>query len=951
MNTPLATYRLQFHPGFGFAQALVALPYLKRLGISHVYASPIFAARPGSEHGYDVCDHQRLNPELGGEEGFAKLRAAARDLGLFWIQDIVPNHMAVAGENRTLVDLLENGEASRFHPFFDIDWDHPLEGLKGRMLAPFLGDLYGRTLEKGEISLGFDEDGFFARYYSLRLPLALDTYPLLLTRGLGALRARLGRDDPDFLKFTGVLYAIKNLPAESLEERYDQISFIKRMLHELYAQSEAVRGHMDAVLREANDEASRDLLDDILARQRFRLSYWKVAGEEINYRRFFSINDLISLRVENEAVFDHSHRMILERVASGDFDGLRVDHVDGLYDPSAYLRRLRDKAGDIYLTVEKILIGNEPLPAFWPVQGATGYEFLNTVTSLLVEPSNARAFGRAYVGYAGRRPPLARIVAEKKRGIIATHLSGDVDNLARLVKNVASRDRHAFDITLPALRQAIAELLTAFPVYRTYLSRDSFRPADLGYIREAVRQSRKASPLLASEFDFLERFLLLDFPERLGQEERGQWLHIAMRFQQMTGPLMAKGLEDTAFYVHNRLICLNEVGGEPGRFGLPLDEAHAILAERARDWPKAMNATATHDTKRGEDARARLAALSQFPGEWRELLRALTRALAKSRRKAQAANGPPGDPDAAQDVTQDAAQDIPTRNDEYMIAQAALAALPFGGAGKDRFRERLEAFLVKALREGKENTGWLRPDEEYEKTALETARRLFRPGKNAFAKACQALLATLTRPGVTASLCQTLLKIAAPGIPDIYQGTELWDFSFVDPDNRRPVDFAARESLLAHMEAAFADNPERLVRELLATPEDGRVKLFALWRGLSLRRSQTALFAEGSYEPVAVEGPGAACVFAFARRLGPALALAILPVRAAPLFGGDYPLGARWGETRLVLPEESLDGPPPLMINAFTDKRLPRGRIVFVRDALSDFPVSLLTGEPDRTTS
>ncbi|EPR39839.1 malto-oligosyltrehalose synthase [Desulfovibrio sp. X2] len=936
MNVPSATYRLQFSPAFGFKEAEAVLPYLARLGISHIYASPVFAARPGSAHGYDVCDHQRLNPELGGEEGFTRLRALARELGLSWIQDIVPNHMAVDGGNRMLVDLLENGEASRFHGFFDIDWDHPLESLKGRMLAPFLGGFYGHTLEHGEIGLGFDQDGFFARYWELRLPLALETYPLLLTHGLAGLRAGLGRTHTDYLKLTGVLYAIRNLSAESPRERYEQISFIKGMLWELCEASAEVRGHVDSVLAEANsggEDGSWDFLDEVLARQRFRLSYWKVAGEEINYRRFFSINDLISLNVQKEEVFDHTHRMILSRLASGDFDGLRVDHIDGLYDPSTYLRTLRAKAGEAYIAVEKILSRDEPLPAFWPVQGTTGYDFAAAATGLLVDPAAERDFDRAYRGHAGPLPRRAQVVAAKKRRIIETHLSGDVDNLARLVKSVSSRDRDAFDITLTALRQAIAELLVAFPVYRAYLSRDSFRPADLSYIREAVRRSRQAEPLLSAEFDFLERFLLLDFPERMGQEERGQWLHIVMRFQQMTGPLMAKGLEDTAFYVLNRLPCLNEVGGDPGRFGLAVDEAHAFFSGRAKDWPATMNATATHDTKRGEDARARLAALTGLPGAWRAALKSFVRAMAPRRRTTASGTA------------------APTRNDEYLIMLSMLACWPWEGPRADDFPRRMQEFLQKALREGKENSGWLRPDEEYEAACREAVDALLRPGRNAFARAMQALVDSLARPAVAASLSQLALKLAAPGVPDVYQGTELWDLSFVDPDNRRPVDFDLRARMLAEMEEAFADNPEKLVRTLLARPEDGRVKLFALWRGLLARKNAPELFARGGYEPMEVEGPGAARLFAFARRLPPGdpaagqagsdTAIVLAPVRTGPLFGTDYPLGAPWGETRL----KALDGLPEVVFNAFTGESLPLSRALLPRESLARFPAALLLGQ------
>lgn len=931
MNPPLvATYRIQLGPGFGFARCREVLPYLVRLGVSHIYASPVFRARPGSAHGYDVCDHNAINPELGGMEEFVALLEQARDLGLAWIQDIVPNHMAVSGDNRMLVDLMENGAASRYGAFFDIDWEHPWERLRGRMLAPFLGDFYGRTLERGEIVLRYDAEGFHVRYYDLRLPIRLDSYPRILTHRLDRLHENLPRSDPDFVKLLGVLYTLKTLPTgEPPEERYGQIAFAKGMLHELYQGCAPFCEHVERNLAEFNGAGGQgperfDLLDGLLAEQLFRLSSWKVAGQEINYRRFFSINHLISMRVEEEKVFKHTHALILDLVRRGLFAGLRVDHIDGLFDPSGYLRRLRDHAPEAHVWVEKVLIGDEELPAFWPVQGTTGYDFLNACQGLFVHSGHARAFERIHAMFAGRRITLAGVLPGAKARILAAHMAGDVDNMARLVNSVSGRDRHGFDITFNALKQAIAELIVHFPVYRTYLSHGSFRPADLSYIRQGLRAARRARPDLAFEFDFLERFLLLQFDERMCEEDRRQWTHFVMRFQQVTGPVMAKGMEDTAFYVANRLLCLNEVGGDPDSFGAEPEAWDRFIRTRQEHWPLALNATATHDTKRGEDARARLAALSEFPEAWEEALRRFSRITA---RRAKATSERPAlDP-----------------NDLYLLFQSLLASWPFAEAKRREFTGRFTAFLVKAVREGKENSNWLSPHESYEQGLVRFAQSILRPGRrNAFLREFTPLWERTALHGAAVSLAQTLLKIAAPGVPDFYQGGELWDFSMVDPDNRRPVDFAARTRLLDGLERDLAANPERLFRELLARYGDGRIKLLLIHRALAARRRHPELFIRGACEPLVFEGARAGQAFGFLRRSGEAAALAVVPRLAAAAAPGRFPLAEFWEDTRLLLPE-GLPGP---VREALTGTTLPANNAVYLKDALARLPAALiLAGE------
>jgi (1->4)-alpha-D-glucan 1-alpha-D-glucosylmutase len=931
MNAPVATYRVQFTKDFDFARCQDILDYLAALGVSHIYASPIFRARPGSTHGYDVCDHREINPELGGETGFRTLAAAAAKRGIGWIQDIVPNHMAVSGENRMLVDVLENGPSSRYYQSFDIDWDHPYESIKGRMLAPFLGNFYGRVLEAGEIGIGFDADGFFVRYYDLRFPLRIDSYVRLLTLGLGRLRAKTGRDSPEFIKLLGVLYTIKSLPAEdSRDERYDQIFFVKQMLFELFEQSASVRAHILANLALANGTAEtgegedrRALLESLLAEQYFRLSYWKVAGEEINYRRFFSINDLISLRVEEEAVFRQSHGKLFELVREGLFSGLRVDHIDGLYDPARYLRRLREAVGDVYLVVEKICVAGEPLPAFWPVAGSTGYDFMNAVCGLYVDTTREKAFARIYAGFTGRRQRPEDVVVWKKRRIIETHMYGDVENLARLINAVSSLDRQGFDITLRSTKRALTEVLAHFPVYRTYISPGAIRPADIDYVRTAIRRAKRHNADLAYELDFLERFLLLQYDANLSDEQKAQWTRFAMRFQQVSGPLMAKGVEDTAFYVLNRLLCLNEVGGEPGRFGQTPQAFHEAMTARARQWPRAMSATATHDAKRGEDARLRLAALSELPDAWRGALAKFYRI--NLRRKTPLSDRP-----------------APDKNDEYLLYQTLLGHYPDRPEDLPGFGGRLAAYFVKAVREGKEHSTWLSPDLEYEKTLTDFAAMLLDEAPDsAFMGVFLPLCRRLTRIGYSYGLAQVVLKAACPGVPDIYQGVECWDLSFVDPDNRRPVDFLVREKTLGELDAAFAADPVALCHRLLASPEDGCIKLFTLWRALAARGADPELFTVGAYAPAAFAGSLAGNAFGFWRAFEGRMALAVVPWRIADLGAaqGSFVLGEAWEDARVAdLPE----GWGPLT-DVMTGRTF-SGEGLMLKELLRDFPVALLTG-------
>lgn len=896
MKVPATTYRLQFTPQFGFTDAEAVLGYLRELGITDIYASPIFHARSGSMHGYDIVDPNRLNPELGSEADFTALIERARHCDFGWLQDIVPNHMAYDWQNRMLMDVLENGQASPFADFFDIDWNHPYENMKAKILAPFLGGFYGECLEKGEIILSYDQGGLSVGYFAMKFPLSIESYSEVLTQDLVGLRKRLGADDFDFIKFLGVLYALKNIaPKEESGERTDQIVFVKHMLWELYNSKGEIQEFIDTNINRFNGTPgvpeSFNLLDRLLAQQWYRLAFWKVAAEELDYRRFFNINELISLRVEDEKVFRHTQALAIKLAREGKFTGLRIDHVDGLYDPLGYLQRLRREAGDVYLTVEKILGFDEELPARWPIEGTTGYEFLNFVSGLFCARRQRRKFNQIYSRFAEFEDPCSAVISEKKRLIIGKYMAGDIEGLANLLKGVSSHDRHAADITLYGLKRALVEVLTFFPVYRSYVSSDSFTAQDRRELGTAIARAKEANAGLLLELNFIERFLLLDFPAHLTAEEKARWTDFVMRFQQLTGPLMAKGFEDTTLYVYNRLLSLNDVGGMPDRFGVTVDEFHDFIQRRKGHWPRAMNTTATHDTKRGEDARARINVLSELPEEWDECLKTWSKINRAKKTKIKG-------------------EEAPDRNDEYFLYQTLIGAYPVGAGGHVDFLERLRAYLVKAVREAKVHTEWLKPDLAYEEAFTHFVTELLVPAENnRFLSEFVPFARRIAQCGMYNSLCQTLLKLAVPGVADCYQGTELWDLSFVDPDNRRPVDFAGRQRMLRELKISESKDRGAPLRDLLAEWPDGRIKLYLLHKLLSFRRDHRDLFDAGEYLPLQATGDMADRICAFARRKDPSWALAIVPcLIGREIYRGDTPLGEEfWRGTVLNLPEPAPD--------------------------------------------
>jgi (1->4)-alpha-D-glucan 1-alpha-D-glucosylmutase len=931
MRIPVATYRLQFTPDFDFDAAIAVAPYLAELGVSDLYASPILTPRRGSQHGYDVVDCHAINPELGGMERFEMLSQVLKQHSLGWVQDIVPNHMAFDSQNQVLVDVLENGPDSPYHEFFDINWNHLYEGIRGRVLAPFLGKFYGDCLESGELQLRYSEQGFAVHYYEFRFPIRIESYYRVISYDLARLRNQLGRSHPYFIKLLGGLYLLKYIPAgEEGQERYNQISFIKQLLWELWNSAPEVRGFIEENIRIFNGEKGKpesfDLLDSLLDEQFFRLSYWKVGNEELNYRRFFTINDLISLRIEEKKVFDFTHELILQLVAEGKINGLRVDHIDGLYDPAQYLQRLRAQAQYVYLVVEKILEHGEELPVSWPCQGTSGYDFLGAVNSLFCQSDSEAAFTALYHGFIGNPTSCAMLIDCNKRMIVDKHLAGDIDNLAHLLKRISERYRYASDFTLYGLQVALIEIMVQFPVYRSYIGRAGVSRADQDCIRQVIERARPQIPDFRNELEFIKRFLCLEFDDHMAAEDKDQWLHFVMRLQQFTGPLMAKGVEDTVFYVYNRLLSLNEVGAGPLSFGIDLEEFHAFNQHRVSCWPHAMNASATHDTKRGEDVRARLNVLSEMPDEWARCIQEWHDTNLQHKLRLEDGEAPGND-------------------DEYLLYQTLLGAYPFDLAEYPMFVERVKAYLIKAVREAKVHTNWLEPNHRYEGALLAFAEQVMQPGKeNPFLQAFLPFQRRIQHYGMLNSLAQTLLKITLPGLPDFYQGTELWDLSLVDPDNRRPVDFERRCTLLKDLQARASAGILQLITELLAAPEDGRIKLFLIYQALQARRAEHELFQHGSYQKLTVIGGLKGHVVAFARELGERRALVVAPRFPSGLVkDGVYPLGeVVWHETRVLPPS----GSRLRWRHAFTGQTVQGEEALWLREVFEHFPVALLMNEP-----
>ncbi|MBV8083345.1 MAG: malto-oligosyltrehalose synthase [Chloroflexi bacterium] len=943
-HRPLATYRLQFHAGFTFRDARNVVPYLHELGVSDVYASPYQKARAGSSHGYDVANPNTLNPEIGTEDDYRAYVEELASRGMGQVLDTVPNHMGIGDANNVWwQDVLENGPASVYADFFDIDWTpaitaDPLDSPK--VVIPVLGDQYGRVLENAELCIALEPTGLFVRYWDFRLPLAPESYVRILDLARAALPASAHDEDAGI---QSILRGLRQLPSrartdgDSRELRNRLKEPLKRQVIALHEDSAPFRTSLEHVLARLNgrkdDPLSFDDLDALLSEQSYRLAYWRVAAEEINYRRFFDINDLAAVRVEDPEVFRATHALLLVLIRLGAITGVRIDHPDGLRDPAGHLWRLQracfveryaDKAREallpdadralverelgalydrlraedpgspllraVYMVVEKILAAGEQLPRDWPVNGTTGYDFMNQLNGIFVDRDNRAAFDASYAAFTGTRQRYVDLANSTRKMVMLVSLPGELNGLAYRLKQLANRDRRHRDFTLNALTFAIREFIACLPVYRTYIDPDSGAVSDSG--REVIerttdevkRRNPRTDPTI---FDFIrDQLVPVPLPpqrDRLGEgaspdQDRMQFV---ARFQQVSGPVMAKGVEDTAFYQYNRLVSLNEVGGDPDQFGWSLTAFHRANATRRDRWPLSMLSTSTHDSKRSEDVRARLNIVSELPRQWRAGLSRWARANMRHK------TGVDGRP-------------APDRNDEYLLYQTLLGAWPLhelNEAGYGEWTERVLAFMLKAVKEAKANTSWINPNAEYE-AALATFVRavLDRSASSAFLDDFLQLERTVADLGLFNSLSQTLLKFASPGVPDVYQGNDTWDFSLVDPDNRRPVDYTLRRKLL---QAARCADPE----ELVGTRADGRIKVFLTHRCLRARQDWPELFLDGGYQPLRAEGSAARHVCAFARTHDGRSALAIAPVLVSALTSGaEAPMRPDvWGDTRLRL--------------------------------------------------
>jgi (1->4)-alpha-D-glucan 1-alpha-D-glucosylmutase len=935
---PLSTYRLQFHRGFTFSDARRVVDYLHDLGITDCYASSYLLAVPDSPHGYDVADPTRLNPQIGTDKEYWDWIEAMHARGMGQLMDLVPNHMGIAkSANPWWLDVLENGPSSRFARFFDIEW-HPVKvELADKILIPILGDQYGAVLERQELQLEYADGAFFVRYHDRRLPIAADTFETIVEQDIEEWAGRHAGDDVDELR--SILTAARNLPSRSERDREAIVirarekEIVKRRLATLVRDCAPVAELIAASVARMNGVVGKprtfDALDRLLNMQSYRLAHWRVASEEINYRRFFDVNELAALRMEDPEVFDEVHRFAFELVRKGAVTGLRIDHVDGLFAPRDYLSRLQERcagAEPFFIVVEKILSAGEQVPGDWPVHGTTGYEFAATVNNLFVDRRNEGAFDDLYRRIVReRRLSFRDLVYRCKKQALHETMSGDINSLGHQLNRFSERNRHFRDFTLYSLISTLKEVIASFPVYRTYITADDpVTDGDRRYIAEAVRSARWRAPAISGLlFDFVERLLLKVTPVTTPEEclERARFIG---KLQQITSPVAAKGTEDTALYIYNRLVSLNEVGSDPTCFGLDPASVHAWMIDRQRRSPSALSATSTHDTKRGEDVRARLNVLSEMPGVWKA---ALTRWRAVNRRFKTEIRGTLA-PDA---------------NEEYLIYQTLVGAWPFERDTdvQSQFETRIVAYMRKALREAKLHTSWLNPDEEYEAAVERFVRSILEHRRtNLFLQSFRPLQKTVAQMGIFNSLAQLLIKVTAPGVPDFYQGTEFWDLNLVDPDNRRPVDYEIRRHALAAHEHADPVS-------LLAERDDGRVKLFVAARALATRARRRDLFEHGDYVPIQPDGARRECLFAFSR----GGAITCVPRLIATLSpDGQPPLRDVWGDTSIRV----ADGRP--LRDAFTGIELTPARChdgyALRAAAIFDrFPVSLLVPIPTSTSA
>ncbi|NUQ28434.1 MAG: malto-oligosyltrehalose synthase [Acidobacteriaceae bacterium] len=843
---PTSTYRLQLHAGFDFDHASAIADYLHDLGITHIYCSPYLQAAPGSMHGYDVVDHQKVNEELGGIEGHGRLRWRLGELGLGQILDIVPNHMALGQGNRLWWDVLENGPASRFSTWFDINW-HPEEAkLQNKVLVPILGDQYGKVLGDRQIQVARRGAGFVVLYMKNEFPVAPRSLYGLLLRAAEYARS-------DTLSFIADSFA--RLPAPEATDhsvavnRHRDKTVIYALLERLCAEDGNICRSIDQAVADLNNNI--DALDDLLNQQNYRLAYWRTADQELGYRRFFDVNTLIGLRVEREHVFEETHALILQWLKEGVLDGVRVDHPDGLRDPEGYFRRLREQAPDAWIIGEKILESGEWLRQEWPIHGTSGYDFLNVCNGLLVHGPGLEEMTTIYSDFTHEPIDFEDVAHEKKHHVTQEALGSDVNRLAALLVEICENNRDRRDTTRAEIRRVIREVASCFQVYRTYVAtdRDTITDEDRYRVWQAINQAKRRRPDLdPGLFDFVGDVLTLKVR---GFREN----EFVMRFQQFTSPVMAKGVEDTAFYTYNRMVGLNEVGADPAHNGIGVEEFHHYCATMQQTHPQTMTTLSTHDTKRADDVRARLAVLTEIPARWRAALNRWSRMNIEFR-----------------------GERYPDRNTEYFLYQTMIGAWPID-------KKRLTAYMDKAMREAKQHTTWTNNNREYEDALHRFIERILE--HQPFVNELEQMVERVREAGWMNSLTQTLLKYTAPGVPDLYQGGELWDYSLVDPDNRRPVDYDLRRKLLREIQSL---SPE----EMMERSEEGLPKLWLIHKLLWLRKEHPEWFGPtAAYTPLEVQGPKAAHIIAYLRNHS--------VITLAPRW--RIKLGDSWAGTTVEVPE------------------------------------------------
>jgi (1->4)-alpha-D-glucan 1-alpha-D-glucosylmutase len=972
-RAPVSTYRVQMHKDFNFADAQAIVGYLKQLGISDFYSSPIFEARPNSMHGYDVTRHDRLNPEIGGNEGFEKFSAELQRQGLGLLLDIVPNHMGVGNDSIWWQDVLENGHASQYSEFFDIDWKPLKPALRNKLLLPILGNQYGAELESKHIQVSIEDGRPLIHYYDHTMPVAPRTVNLIFD----------AEQIPQ--SFGELLRQIDQLPPHETsnddlrEQRRAQLGDLLPKLREMLrsaALQPVIRHALEVINGIEGDPHSFDRLHTLLDAQPYRLASWRTSAEEINYRRFFDINDLVGLRMENPAVFAATHCLIRSLIASHKVTGLRIDHCDGMFNPRQYLIRLQllylasqcageaprqetaangiersildpvrgynwsQSQGPLYTVVEKILEPREYLPPEWPVRGTSGYDFVYLANGIFIQSANEKRFNVLYAQVLGHTADPDEIIYRSKLQVMQTALASEVYALTNLLSKIAASNRRARDFTDNILETVLRHTIAAFPVYRTYIDdRGEYGERDVAFLRFAIARAKRLNPDIdASAFDFLRETLLLQNSSPAAKQKPDpQILYFALKFQQLTGPVMAKGVEDTTFYVYTRFLSSNEVGGSAKSFGISLETLHQSNQERLRHSPDTMLTTSTHDTKRSEDVRNRLNVLSELPQLWSSSVHRWQRMNSKFKQRMEDGRM------------------APDNNEEYLLYQTILGAWPWqmdSQQDRENYVERIKQYAFKALSEAKVNLSWINPDPEYMKAVHAFISAILMPGprgkETPFVASLKGLLPQLKVFGAVNSLAQVVLKTTVPGIPDFYQGNELWELNLVDPDNRRPVDYPQRAGFLDALHAlAEREGPAAVCRDVLGNLADGRAKLWTTHRALQLRTREHALFRRGEYVALEVTGERQENVIAFLRRdtASERSVLAVMPRFACTLIRGkpELPLGEAWGKDQLRIPVS----PGTRYTNVFTGEmvNVPEQQTLPLSTLLASYPVGLFITE------